>query len=73
MDIGRTLVVVGAVILAVGIAVTLAGKVPFVGQLPGDIALRGENWSFYAPIATSIILSIALTLALSAIAWFARR
>lgn len=73
MDIGRTLIVLGAVILAVGIAVTLAGKVPFVGQLPGDIALRGENWSFYAPIATSIVLSIVLTLALNLVAWLARR
>ncbi len=73
MDIGRTLIVVGAVLLAVGLAITLAGRVPLVGRLPGDIAVRGDGWSLYAPIATSIVLSIALTLALSAVAWLTRR
>ncbi len=73
MDIGRTLIVVGAVILAVGIAITLVGRVPLVGRLPGDVAVRGDGWSLYAPIATSIVLSIVLTLAFNAVAWLARR
>ncbi len=72
-DIGRTLIVVGAVILAVGIALTLAGRVPLIGRLPGDITLQGDRWSVYAPFATMIVLSIVLTIALNAFAWLARR
>ena len=73
MDIGRALIVVGAVILAVGIAVSLAGRVPFVGRLPGDITLQGDRWTVYAPIATTLVLSLVLTLAINAFAWLTRR
>ena len=73
MELGRTLIVVGAVILAVGIAVTVAGRLPLVARLPGDISIQGDRWSLYAPIATSIVLSIVLTVVLNAIAWLARR
>jgi hypothetical protein len=73
MDIGRTLIVVGAIVLAIGLAVTLVGRVPLVGRLPGDVSLQGDGWTLYAPIATSIVLSIVLTLALNAFAWLARR
>ena len=56
---GRTLVVVGLGIAALGLLVMLG--VPF-GRLPGDIAVRRGNFSFYFPLATSIVLSILLTL-----------
>ncbi len=71
--IGRALVIAGAVILVIGLALVFADKVPFVGRLPGDFTLRGDRWTVYAPIATSIVVSLVLTAALSLFAWLARR
>ncbi len=71
--IGRAFVIAGAVILVIGLALMFADKVPFVGLLPGDVTLRGDGWTVYAPIATSIVVSLVLTAALSLFAWLARR
>ena len=71
--IGRALIIAGAVILVIGLALVFADKVPFVGRLPGDFTLRGDRWTVYAPIATSIVVSLVLTAALSLFAWLARR
>ena len=71
--IGRALVVAGVVILVIGLALMFAERVPFVGRLPGDMTLRGDGWTVYAPIATSIVVSLVLTAALSLFAWLARR
>ena len=65
-DVGKALVIIGLVIAAVGVVVMLG--VP-LGRLPGDIAVRRGNFSFYFPLTTSIVLSILLTLLL---AWFRR-
>jgi len=73
MDLGRTLMLVGALILVVGLAISLSDRIPLVGRLPGDITFRGDGWTVYAPLATSIVLSIVLTLALSLVAWLSRR
>ncbi len=56
------MIVLGGIFLLLG---TVAGKVPWIGRLPGDIYIRRGNWSFYFPLATSILLSIILTLILS--------
>jgi hypothetical protein len=71
--IGRPLVIAGAVILVIGLALMFADKVPLVGRLPGDVTFRGDGWTVYAPIATSIVVSLVLTAALSLFAWLARR
>jgi hypothetical protein len=60
--VGKVLVLVGLGIAAIGLAIMLG--VPF-GRLPGDFYLRRGNVSFYFPLATSILLSIILTLLLS--------
>jgi hypothetical protein len=59
---GRALVLLGLGIAALGLLIMLG--VPF-GRLPGDIYVRRGNFSFYFPLATSIILSILLTLLLA--------
>jgi hypothetical protein len=71
--IGRALVIAGVVILVIGIALMFADRVPLVGRMPGDVTLRGDGWTVYAPIATSIVVSLVLTAALSLFAWLARR
>jgi hypothetical protein len=64
-SLARMLIVFGVVLALLGGLLLLAGKIPFLGRLPGDIIIRRENWSFYLPLTTSILLSILLTLLFS--------
>ncbi len=64
-SLARMLLVFGVVLALLGGLLLLAGKIPFLGRLPGDIIIRRENWSFYFPLTTSILLSILLTLLFS--------
>ncbi len=59
---GRSLIIIGAVIVIIGIIFTIAPKVPFLGRLPGDIFIKRDNFVFYFPLATSIIVSAILSL-----------
>ncbi|MBI2412488.1 MAG: DUF2905 domain-containing protein [Deltaproteobacteria bacterium] len=59
---GRSLIIIGIVIVIVGIIFTLAPKVPFLGRLPGDILIKRDNFVFYFPLSTSIIVSVVLSL-----------
>jgi hypothetical protein len=73
-NIARLLVIGGIVLILIGGGVYLAAKfgIPF-GRLPGDIRIEGKNGSFYFPVATSLLLSIILTIVLNLIArWFRR-
>ncbi len=63
-DLGRLLIVLGIVIALVGVVLVAAGRLPWVGRLPGDIHLQRGNWTFYFPLGTSIVLSVVLTLVL---------
>jgi len=64
-DLGRMLVLLGGLLLVLGLVLMLAGKVNLpIGRLPGDIAVRGKNTTFYFPLMTSIVLSVILTLVL---------
>ena len=71
-QLGRVLVLIGAVILFFGVLLVAADRVPFIGRLPGDITLRGDGWMLYAPLVTSIVLSVLLTAVLSLVAWLRR-
>ena len=63
-DIGKTLIVLGLLIALAGVLLMFVGRVPWIGRLPGDIHIQRGNWSVYFPIATSIVLSLLLTLLL---------
>ncbi len=67
-DVGRLLILLGAVTLLAGVALTLFGRIG-LGRLPGDLIYRRGNFTFYFPLMTSILLSIALSLLL----WLFRR
>ena len=58
------LVVFGLLIALVGVVLMLVGRVPWLGRLPGDIHIQRGNWTFYFPLATSLLLSVVLTLIL---------
>lgn len=62
-DLGKLLILLGAVMVAAGVLLLLFGRLHLsIGRLPGDIVYRGKNTTFYFPLATSILLSIMLTL-----------
>ena len=58
------LILVGVVLILIGIAFQFQDKLPFLGKLPGDISVKRENFSFYFPLTTSILLSIIISLGL---------
>jgi len=62
-EIGKMLVVLGLVAAALGLVFIFAGRTNLpLGRLPGDIIYRGKHTTFYFPLATSIVLSVVLTL-----------
>jgi hypothetical protein len=61
-DIGKTLIIIGIVLAVVGVILYSKLQIPWLGKLPGDIRLKGENYQVYFPIVTSILLSILLTI-----------
>jgi hypothetical protein len=64
-DIGRTLLVVGAVLFVIGLLLTVGARIPGLGRLPGDVVYRKGNFTFYFPLVTSLLLSLLLTAALA--------
>ena len=61
-DFGRLLILLGAVAIVAGLALVLLGRTNIpLGRLPGDIIYRGKNSTFYFPLATSILVSVALS------------
>jgi uncharacterized protein HemY len=60
-EFGKLLLLVGGVIFLLGLLLSFSGKIPYLGQLPGDILVKKKNFSFYFPLTTGIILSIVLT------------
>jgi hypothetical protein len=67
-DLGKILSMLGAVLLVTGLILIALGKMQVpLGRLPGDIVYRGKNTTVYFPLATSILLSIVLSLVLYAI------
>ena len=68
-ELGRGLILLGIVLIVVGGVLLFAGKIPFLGRLPGDIVIERKNFSFYFPLATSLIISVVLSL----LFWFFSR
>ena len=58
---GKILIMLGAILILVGAVVLILGKIPFIGKLPGDIFIKGEQGSFYFPIVSCIIISIVFS------------
>lgn len=62
LDLGKALIAFGLLIALAGVVLVLVGRVPWVGRLPGDIHIQRGNFTFYFPLATSLLLSVVLTL-----------
>jgi len=63
-DIGKILVGFGLLIALVGVVLVFVGRVPWIGRLPGDIHIQRGRFTLYFPLATSLLLSVVLTLLL---------
>ncbi|MFO0701658.1 MAG: DUF2905 domain-containing protein [Nitrospira sp.] len=78
--IGKTLIGIGCGIVALGVLLVALDRIPglgsslsWLGKLPGDISIKRDNVSFYFPVATSILLSILLSLIFYILGWLFRR
>jgi len=60
--LGKALIVFGLLIAVLGVVVSLSGKVPWLGNLPGDIQIKTERFRFYFPLGTSLLISGVLSL-----------
>ncbi len=60
--IGKSLILIGILLIAVGIFFTLGGKISWFGRLPGDIIIHKKNFTFYFPITTCVLISVILSL-----------
>lgn len=61
---GKFLIITGIIILAAGVIIQFSDKVPYLGKLPGDIRIERDNFKFYFPLTTSILISLLISLVL---------
>lgn len=69
---GWLLVVVGVLIAVVGLVWVFLPSFPWLGRLPGDIVIERENFRFFFPVVTCVLLSLLLTGVLRVVRWFSR-
>ena len=68
-ELGKTLIVAGILLVAIGLLLTFGGKLNFIGKIPGDIRIERENFSFFFPLGTCLLASLLLSL----IIWIFKR
>ena len=63
-SLGKIFILFGLLLMVLGFVLTVGVKIPWLGQLPGDIYIRRESFTFYFPLTTCLLLSLILTLVL---------
>lgn len=63
-EFGKTLIFLGLILLGVGVILSMVGKLPWLGNLPGDITIQRGRFTFYFPITTCIVVSAVISLVL---------
>ena len=61
-EMAKILILFGGILIFTGLVLLLFGKIPGIGKLPGDIMIKKENFTFYFPLATSLLISLVLSL-----------
>ena len=61
-ELGKIIIIFGIVLISLGLVLTFSDKIPFLGKLPGDIYIQKKNFTFYFPLATSLLVSAVLSL-----------
>jgi len=64
VDLGKTLIILGALVLAAGVMLVVFGHVPWIGRLPGDIVIRRGDFVFVFPLTSCLLVSAVLSLVL---------
>jgi len=70
MKMGKLFIISGVILIVIGVIITLLPQNSVIGRLPGDIIIERENFKFYIPVTTGIIISIILTIFLYVISRF---
>jgi hypothetical protein len=60
--LGKTLILLGIIIILIGLGLLFAHKIPYMGRLPGDIYVKKDSFTFYFPLGTCIVISVVLSL-----------
>jgi len=60
-EIAKSIIILGVAVVCIGLLLLAAGKLPFIGKLPGDILIQKKDFTFYFPLTTSILASIVLS------------
>ncbi|HLB05102.1 MAG TPA: DUF2905 domain-containing protein [Thermodesulfobacteriota bacterium] len=60
--IGKSLIITGLLLIVIGVAIAFGPRIPFIGKLPGDIYIKKDSFTFYFPLASSILISVTITL-----------
>lgn len=63
-EMAKVMILIGVVLIAIGLVILVFPRLPILGKLPGDILVKKENYTFYFPLATSIVISIIISLIL---------
>jgi len=63
-EFGKTLIFFGLILVIVGVILSLSGKLPWVGNLPGDISIQRGRFTFYFPVTTCVLISLIVSLVL---------
>lgn len=66
-DLGRLLMMLGGGIFVLGLFLSVAGRIPMLGRLPGDILIQRENFTFYMPLGTMLLISLVITVLVNVI------
>lgn len=66
-EIGRLLMITGAAIFLVGLVIVVGGRFAWFGNLPGDIVIKRDNFTLFAPIGSMLLLSVLLTIVLNVV------
>ena len=71
-DLGRLLVIIGIALALIGAFLIVGGRIPFIGQLPGDLSFQRDGVTVYFPLGTMVVASLVLTLVLNLVGRFFR-
>ncbi len=71
--LGKILILLGGVLVIVGLVLVLSPRIPYIGRLPGDFHIKRDNFEFYFPLATSILLSVLVSGILWVISYFDKK
>ena len=66
-EIGRLLMITGAAIFLIGLVIVVGGRFAWFGNLPGDIVIKRDNFTLFAPIGSMLLLSVLLTIVLNVV------